>query len=95
MTCQKSLSNHSPTPESGSLSTAPPCLPSEDAANLRPWEHPPRGSIHAPSVKSSGNKQPWKSTRQSTHVEEIGLVPLAEEPLCRHVLQLLPRDTAA
>lgn len=37
----------------------------------------------------------WKATRQSTHVEEIGLVPLAEEPLCWHVLQLLPRDTAA
>lgn len=33
--------------------------------------------------------------KASTHVEEIGLVSLAEEPLCRHVPQLLPRDTAA
>lgn len=56
---------------------------------------PTQGSTRTPSVKSSGSKQPRKSTRQSTHVEEIGLVPLAEEPLCRHVLQLLPRDTAA
>lgn len=30
-----------------------------------------------------------------TYVEEIGLVPLTEETLCRHVLQLLPWDTAA
>lgn len=58
--------------------------------------HPGGPCAHrTPSVKSSGGKQPQKSTRQSTHVEEIGLVPLAEEPLCRHVLQLLPRDTAA
>lgn len=30
-----------------------------------------------------------------TYVEEIGLVPLAEEALRRHVLQLLPGDPAA
>lgn len=59
---------------------------------LRVMQTPDQG---ASLLRRSGSKQPRKSTRQSTHVEEIGLVPLAEEPLCRHVLQLLPWDTAA
>ena len=56
----------------------------------------PRGHVPRPRpMTGASSPQPRKSTRQSTHVEEIGLVPLAEEPLCRHVLQLLPRDTTA
>lgn len=56
----------------------------------------PRGHfLRPPPMTGASSPQPRKSTRQSTHVEEIGLVPLAEEPLCRHVLQLLPRDTTA
>lgn len=72
-------------------SPAPPCLPED--AQTHGLGAPP-GSVRTP-LAESGGEQPGKSTRQSTHVEEIGLVPLAEEPLCRHVLQLLPRDTAA
>jgi hypothetical protein len=82
VTRYKSLSNHSPLSVLILLSVCP----------LRVMQTPDQG---VSLVRRSGSKQPRKSTGQSTHVEEIGLVPLAEEPLCRHVLQLLPWDTAA
>lgn len=53
-----------------------------------------------PEAKETSNwgkpeKAPCLQPRQSTYVEEVGLVPLTEETLCWHVPQLLPGETAA